>query len=458
MLYYNLNYQEFQYRFGMTEHDNGKKSRRNKVLLNFIKDRNLLKGCIRKNDFTLLNIRNMVEFKKIMFSKITISGEFDYNLPYKVELINHTFRSSKYSTDEMKGLCEDSDFKSCRYVNHKNNGRVFKMKAGKFIRNLILETEFGRKLSESTLIYLQEAFSEDWQTYSMSTLPKNNLYVNDNFGDIYSSSECKGDFNSCMTNKGYHTFYKDAVKASAAYLRNDEGKIVARCIIYNKVHEESSDKVWRLAERQYSTNQDNLLKRALIEALIRGNYIDGYKQVGFDCHNAKGFVDNEGNSLEDKDFWIDCDLETYEPLSYQDSFKWYDMAKRRAYNYQAPGYDYNLDTTEGSIDGEEDDENYDEYHNEYTDSDTVAVMYHGREITCSENDLEDFIWIDSEEIYYHKDDLEMCSVCDDWFLESEGYKSELTGETYCCADCLNRAEDEYGEEHCPEEIELASAA
>ena len=85
-------------------------------------------------------------------------------------------------------------------------------------------------------------------------------------------------------------------------------------------------------------------------------------------------------------------------------------------------------------------------------------MYHGREITCSENSLDDFIWIDSEEIYYHKDDLEMCPVCDDWFLESEGYKSELTGETYCCIDCKNQAEDEYREEHYPEEIEFASAA
>ena len=265
MLYYNFNYQEFQYRFGFTEHDNGKKSRRNKVLLNFIKDRRLLKECIKKNDFTLLNIPNMVEFKKTMFGKIQISGGFDMNLSYKVELINYTFHSNKYSTDEMKGLCEDSDYKSCRYINHKNNGRTFKMKAGKFIRNLILETEFGQKLNESTLIYLQETFSEDWQTYSMSTLPKNNLYVNDNFADIYSSSECKGDFNSCMMNRGFHTFYQDAVDASAAYLRNDEGKIVARCIIYNKVHEEGSDKIWRLAERQYSTNQDNLLKRALVE-------------------------------------------------------------------------------------------------------------------------------------------------------------------------------------------------
>ena len=333
MLYYNFNYKEFQYRFGMTEHDNGKKSRRNKVLLNFIKDRNLLKECIKKNDFTLLNIPNVAEFKKIMFSKIMQSGEFDKNLPYKVELINYTFHSSKYGTDDMRGLCEDSDYKSVRYVNHKNNGRIFKMKAGKFIRNLILETEFGRKLSEPTLIYLQETFSEDWQTYSMSTLPKNNLYVNDNFRDIYSSSECKGDFCSCMMNRGFHTFYKDAVKASAAYLRNTEGKIVARCVIYNEVHEEGSEKVWRLAERQYSTNQDNLLKRALVEALIRGNHIDGYKQVGFDCHNSKGFVDVYGNSLEEKRFWIDCDLETYELLSYQDSFKWYDISKRRVYNF-----------------------------------------------------------------------------------------------------------------------------
>ena len=162
MLYYNFNnYDGFMLRFGIMEHDNGKKSRRNKVLLNFIKDRNLLKECIRKNDFTLLNIPNMVEFKKTIFGKIQISGGFDMNLPYKVELINYTFHSNKYSTDEMKGLCEDSDFKSIRYVNHKNNGRIFKMKAGKFIRNLILETKFGKKLSESTLIYLQETFSED---------------------------------------------------------------------------------------------------------------------------------------------------------------------------------------------------------------------------------------------------------------------------------------------------------
>ena len=261
-----------------------------------------------------------------------------------------------------------------------------------------------------------------------------------------------------MMNRGFHTFYKDAVKASAAYLRNDEGKIVARCVIYNEVHEEGSDKIWRLAERQYSTNQDNLLKRALVEALIREGYIDGYKQVGFDCHNAKGFVDVYGNSLENKDFWIDCDLETYELLSYQDSFKWYDISKRRAYNFSDVYYDYCLDTTDGSIDGEEDDQNYDDYHDEYTDSDTVAVIYHGMEMSCSEARLEDFVWIESEETYYHEDDADRCPLCGNWFVRDNGCRSGLTGSAYCCDECKEKAEDCYEDGRHAAEVELASAA
>ena len=38
------------------------------------------------------------------------------------------------------------------------------------------------------------------------------------------------------------------------------------------------------------------------------------------------------------------------------------MSEGRAYNYEVNGYDYELDTTDGSIDGyeENDDESYDE--------------------------------------------------------------------------------------------------
>ena len=132
-------------------------------------------------------------------------------------------------TDKYNGICEDGDSRAVRYINHDNRGKVFKMKAGKFIRQLIQDTSFGKKLPESVVIYLQECFVQDWQAFSLSTQPKENrLFVDDNFRDIYDSNKCDGDFYSCMTDKGYHYFYSDSVDASAAYLKNEHGKIIVR--------------------------------------------------------------------------------------------------------------------------------------------------------------------------------------------------------------------------------------
>ena len=286
MLYYKFNnYEGFKACFGFTEHDNGKKTRRNKILLDFMKDRRLLHEAIQNNDYSLLGISNMADLKKVLLERIMDSGGNE-KLQYEVNLINYTFRSSKYETDKYNGICVDGDTKAVRYINHDNGGKVFKMKAGKFIRHLIMETSFGKKLPESVIIYLQECFTQEWQVFSLSSLPKENrLFVDGNFSGIYNSGKCEGNFFSCMTDRGCHYFYQDSVDASAAYLKNDEGKITARCIIFNKVHEEGSERIWRLAERQYSTNQDDILKRALVNALIIGGYIDGYKQVGFDCHH-----------------------------------------------------------------------------------------------------------------------------------------------------------------------------
>ena len=182
MLYYNFDgYEGFNCRFGIIEHDNGKKTRRNRILLDFIKDRNLLRKAIITDNFSLLNITNMADLKKIMFEKIMDSGEDD-GLQYEVNLINYTFRSGKYETDKYNGICEDGDSKAVRYINHDNGGKVFKMKAGKFIRHLIMETSFGKTLPESVIIYLQECFVQDWQAFSLSSQPKENrLFVDNNF-------------------------------------------------------------------------------------------------------------------------------------------------------------------------------------------------------------------------------------------------------------------------------------
>lgn len=445
-------YEGFKSRFGIMVHGNGTKSRRNKILLNYIKNPALIREARITGDYSLLHISNMTDLKKVMFEHIMDSGIHTPDLRYEVKLIGYTFWSSKYETDSNKGLCEDGDFKACRYINHDNNGKIFKMKAGKFIRALIQETPFGRTLPEQVLIYLQECFVQDWQTFSMNTLPKNHLFVNQNFRRIYDSHQCTGDFHSCMVDRNLHTFYRDAVDASAAYLQNEEGQVIARCIIYNIVHEEGSDKIWRLAERQYSTEQNDILKRALVDALIREGKIDGYKQVGFDCHNSRGFVDLEGNSLEHRRFWIVCNLETYDTLSYQDSFKWYDYQNGKAYNYEKGSYDYCLDTTEGSIDGysedDEDDydETHDEFHDEYGDFDIVSVYYNGEWMTCNENRLDEFIYIDGTG-WVHKDNVSECPVCGEMFLASEPQHSDITNMDYCSFTCRSQAETEYLESH-----------
>lgn len=446
MLYYNFDgYTGFQERFGIHEHGNGEKSRKNKILLAYIKNKNLLHQAVVKQDYSLINISSMSELKQSAMNMLIQSSLCSEGCrPYKLQLMDYTFYSSKYATDDYHGICEDGDTRAIRYINHENNAKVFKMKAGKLLRALMLETTFGQTLPEQVLVYLQEEFVAEWQTYAMQSLPETKLFVNDNFSRIYDGEELEGNFHSCMVDEGYHSFYSNAVSAKAAYLENDEGRIIARCVIYTDVHEDGSERIWRLAERQYSTECNDVLKRLLVDSLIRGGYIDGYKRVGAGCGDAREFVDVKGNSLADKKFWIPCSLGLDDSLSYQDSFKYYSYNKDRAYNYCSANYDYELDTTEGSIDASEGE--YDEYHERYC-SDITMVHYHGREMTCDSDDLDDFKWIERYDEYYFVDDCEFCADTDRWELTEDCIYSELLDAYYYDEDTMAEDEADYKKEN-----------
>lgn len=439
MLYYKFrNFEEFNELFGIQHHGNGEKSRKNKILLSYIKNRKLLHDAVVSGDYSLLHISSMAELKQAMIARIISSGNQDANLPYEVKILKDTYRSAIYYTDDYEGVCEDGDYHAIRYVNVENE-RVFKMKIGKFYRKIILETDFGKTLPAQVVTYLCEEMTQAWQAFAMSFLPRNRLYINDDFGRIYDSDECVGNFQSCMVDKGYHTFYRDAVDASAAYLENEDGKIIARCIIYNQVQDQHGD-VWRLAERQYATDGNDILKRALVDALIRGNHIDGYKQIGAGCHDSKAFVDVCGNSLCHLDLSIKCDLDYGDTLSYQDSFKAYDDYNRIATNFGEG--DIELDITDGVL---QDDENeYDDYHDRYCQQ-TTTVYYRGREMSCDSDDLDDFRWVENDGEYHHEDDVYRCEKCGEYVLTESSYYSEITEEYYCCESCMSSAEQDYKE-------------
>lgn len=435
MLLFNIyGYDDFKYLFGLETHGNGVKSRKNKILLQHLKNPALIKYCREHNDFSLLHIRNMADLKRLVLDAIQESGKHDSTLQNKVILIGKTYWSNQYRTDHMEGLCEDFDKKAVRYVNTKTE-RVYKMKAGKFFTSIIKETEIGQILSEQVVNWLSEEFTQDWQTYTFGQTPNVELHVDDDFKLIYDGDACRY-FNgcSCMVGRDRHSFYEEAVDAKAAYLLDIDGYVLARAIIFTDVKDEDGKK-WRLLERQYSKESNEVLKRLLVDMLIKGNYIDGYKQIGAGCSESRAFVANDGTSLAEKKFSIRCNLDTYATLSYQDSFKFYDYDKSIAYNYADVRYDYNLDTTDLNLQGDyddDDDQAYDEYH-DYNCDETRICYYHGEEISVDVDNLEDFIWIDSLNEYYHKDDCTQCDSCGKWLVKEDAtYNSDA--EAYFCND------------------------
>lgn len=447
MLYYNFNnYEDFKSRFGLEARANNVIVRKNKILLGHLKNPLLVRYCIKHDDYSLLHISDMADLQKKVMEVVRNSGKDDETLPHKVELIGETYWSAKYKTDEVKGVCEDLDKNSVRYLNIERN-RIFKMKAGKFMKELIRETRIGKLLSPSVLNWLAgDVFTQQWSTYTYGYTPGMELHVDSNFGKIYRSQECQGDFNSCMTDRNRHTFYQNSVKAKAAYITDPQGYIMARAVLFTGVTDQDGKK-WRLLERQYSTDDNNVLKRLLIDKLVQGGHIDGYKIVGAACHEANAFVGIDGNSLSGYHFEIDCDLEEEETLSFQDSFKWYCLYEKKAYNYPYENYTHELNTTDINLLGDEDEDDggedeWDEYHQCYCDA-TTPCYWNGREIYVDSHNLDDFVWIESKEGYYHISDITLCTKCRKAVLNENAKYSQVTAEFYCCIECMNRAEKEF---------------
>ena len=94
MLYYKFqNYEEFKEIFGLNYHSNGTKSRKNKILLSFIKNRALLHDAVKTGNYELLHISDMQTLKQVVTGKIRDAA---VNLPYCVTLIDKVFGSSIY--------------------------------------------------------------------------------------------------------------------------------------------------------------------------------------------------------------------------------------------------------------------------------------------------------------------------------------------------------------------------
>ena len=425
------NYEEFKELF---VREDGK--RKNRIILDMWEDRDFRRFVDTNPAYRgIYRVKTMADLFALCDHLIacTTNGE------YRHGILGNYYYSSLYRQDS-GGICFDGDYRAYRYWN-KERDAIFKMRIGKMYRHFIDTSEFGKNLPESVKLYLCEEISAKWQAHCRGLHSAYELHVDDDFAKIYDSEECIGDFNSCMTDDENYHFYENAVEAKAAYLTNKEGYIVARCVIFTKAIDKDG-KVWRLAERQYSSDGDELFKRMLIHALIQGGHIDGYKKVGAGCHDPRLWMDTQDNRIPDAYFSIKCYLEDGDYISYQDSFKWFDYEAQRAYNHNADGLDDNLSTTDLYFERK----NYDSWHEEYTKNEVCTVYSGGREYTCDEDRLEDFRYVRNRDEWHHEDDVVWCECCDEYVLSDDAYFLEETEQYYCCESCYNDAKAELEED------------
>lgn len=420
-------------------------SRKNKILLDFLTCNDLRTFYKRKS------------YKK-MFPRQTMVGLYDYcmreiseSFPHNsliewgsIKLLGYEFDSTLYDCDEQEGVCLGGDIQSYR-CERLDNRKMCNMKVGRLFAQIIEDNRWGSKLPKSVKIYLCEEVTKRWKAERLEEESKYELHYGSSSSDfrrIYDYyDDCAGGFGSCMSGGSHADFYTNAVEATAAWIKDVEtGSIVARCVIYDKVMTCYGD-IIRLAERQYAKNDKDYLKAILINKLIKEGLIDGYKAIGADSSDAGNFLDVNGEKFENTDFSIECQLDFGDTLSYQDSFKWYDVNSREAYNYHADYANINLAKTDGIL---YDPRNYDDYHGCYTWNDVVSVYYDEHWIKCDEERLDDFLEIDGD--YYHEDYVSVCPECGDYFLTDDGYEHEESGDVFCCLQCLEDYYPDYNED------------
>lgn len=434
-------YDGFKKLFPMKTDSKGELYRYNKILLSWYKSPEVYAFCVRSNWDSLLNISSMTElYNKVtlLVHNITGGGRYGYNC----KLMDSFFFSNTYATDNNYGLTIDMDCNRIR-LRRLDENKIVKVKPGRFMRSVIDSSPIGRIIPEPVKLYICEEFARKWETYVSSLNADVTLHTGtdaEDFERIYTSSNYEDgeSFGSCMEDDGYEDFYYNCVDATAAWLENSKGEIIARCIIYNEVHIEDSDEILRIAERQYARSDG--AKRQLVSRLVKAGLIDAYKKVGAGCSDTFAFEYADGSQLNEK-MYISNSATYDDHITYQDTFKWLNPDTGIAYNYEAPDAYVTMTNTDGTADFGA----WDNFHEEYCEE-TFTAYHRGSmgqwvEYQISTEYSHEYAGYDG--YFYLKEDLEYCPSCGRYFPSEEGYYSELTEETYCSQECLIDAEDAY---------------
>lgn len=350
MLYFKIkDYSEFKDIFGTCKSPRG--TIQNKILLAFWKSR------FKRNPHEAASLcRNMTDMYKVVMDCLTNPTSYIdvtslHLVKIKIKDKIFQFYTNKYTTmgigtagDVAQGA---KDLKCCTVIDVKTK-KFCIVKPSKIILDSFASV--GAKLAPSVITYCAEVFQSQWEAYRQFCLEKYRLVVDSNFEDIYSSAHCLPNFGSCMTDRGHWGFYNAYVNAlSAKLIETESGKIAARCIVWQDVKCDRTNKVYNYADRQYATNGDIKLKALLVERLYEAGYISIHKDIGAGCREAMYICDRTGQRIADPQLSVSCTLKRGGSMSYMDTFKHFDLDKGRLYTYCRSSAKYDLASTQDAF-------------------------------------------------------------------------------------------------------------
>lgn len=229
------------------------------------------------------------------------------------EILGVFFPLATISLDHKLGRCEDNNGvpEMFRYLRGED---VYMKKIGKlFIEQAkeVFPSEEDWKIAEpvakrvAVLLSAKWAADNDYSGYE--------LVVDKDFKKIYSFGE-----GSCMRGRDKYPFYDNSVNAKAARLvRNGEN--VARCVIFQDVWDNEKNH-YRFRERIYGSEKD---KRVMHEMIKKEGLADLYKSIDASPHDGRDIYRYSNNSHLESPLYTKVSLIYGEPISWQDSFKYY---------------------------------------------------------------------------------------------------------------------------------------
>jgi len=343
----------------------------------------------------------LLSFLDCLINVYSVSKKYTFNL-----FPDFAICTDFYGCDNNNGRCTDGDVGAVRYIKVED-GKTYKMKIGKWM-NGILTKEYAdviNAVGNPLINYFLETVITRWKAtgfsgerYELQT-EKEGL----TFEHIYSTDTCVSKLGSCMMDDCQFEFYDNSVNAQPVALYDKQiRKFVCRAVIFNDV-KDANGKTYRYLERQYG--QTDLLKQVLIDACYKANLIDIHKSAMAGYSDVTEVYDRDNKKIESF-LQIDIHLEPNDVLSFQDTFRYYDIDKKKGYNIHEDGADHRLDVTDCRFYAGE----WDEYNQEYTTDSLTTVNvwtgHHYNEQTVSVDYADSSFQIYENEYYdelYHSD-------------------------------------------------------